>query len=472
MKKYFSKVLALIIVIVMICACAVTAFAGTTFDPSTDKGSITFGKFDVNGITYSLYRVASVEPKLVEGKYQLTYTDLSGSSTPIDYNNETAQNILSKLDNLATLPAAATTFTTSKTESKTCSNLDLGAYYVKATNKGPNVTLAKSMLVYVPVIDNDSVELTYNVTVTNKTSEGTTVSSKVIVGANPDYTEAAIGEKIPFKLSNGIAGSASNVLKRYQIVDTASKGLTLPAASATNYVVKGDKTGNFTYNTDYTVTVNNGSLTVAFKDTALAKAAFYTNTEITVEYSAELNSNAEIGATGNTNKSHLEYSNSPTGDMSTTPDDTVYVYTFALELSKVAGDSKQALAGAKFTLYSSDKSTVVAADKVTNASGKIDFNGLKAGTYYLLETEAPTGYQVYGDYIKVQLTATYKDAISNNTWVSNTNASPYTVTVVDPKVPLPVTGGNGILLFTIGGILLMGAAVVIFIISRRKSTSK
>ena len=48
-----------------------------------------------------------------------------------------------------------------------------------------------------------------------------------------------------------------------------------------------------------------------------------------------------------------------------------------------------------------------------------------------------------------------------------------TVTILNTKlVSLPITGGIGTLIFTFSGIALMGAAVLLYIRSRRKSSAQ
>ncbi|WP_211195360.1 SpaA isopeptide-forming pilin-related protein [Streptococcus suis] len=62
-------------------------------------------------------------------------------------------------------------------------------------------------------------------------------------------------------------------------------------------------------------------------------------------------------------------------------------------IKKTNADKSQSLAGARFSLWNSDKSKLVASSGETNAEGVVSFTGLAAGTYYLIEEQAPEDYQ-------------------------------------------------------------------------------
>ncbi|HFI0646211.1 TPA: SpaA isopeptide-forming pilin-related protein [Streptococcus suis] len=62
-------------------------------------------------------------------------------------------------------------------------------------------------------------------------------------------------------------------------------------------------------------------------------------------------------------------------------------------IKKTNADKSQSLAGARFSLWNSDKTKLVASSGETNAEGVVSFTGLPAGTYYLREEQAPEDYQ-------------------------------------------------------------------------------
>ena len=122
------------------------------------------------------------------------------------------------------------------------------------------------------------------------------------------------------------------------------------------------------------------------------------------------------------------------------------------------------LEGAEFTLVDS-KGNVVKIGTNTNGTYISDENGLVLegdiayGTYTLTEAKAPSGYTKLAN----PITVTVNDegiTVSGNTNVKvETTNNTYVITVAnDLLYELPHTGGTGIYLYMIGGMLLMGAA--------------
>lgn len=244
---------------------------------------------------------------------------------------------------------------------------------------------------------------------------------------------------------------------------------------------------------------------------------------IVVTYSATINGSATAGGDGNKNSVKLEYSNDPNNTSTgTTKSDEVSVFTFKLDITKVKkGDENTKLAGAKFVLSTSDKLEIGVADsdtaldstvtdsliKVTGdkpnytigdgtntntkyimetaSDGKLNITGLNKGVYYLYETKAPEGYNRITEPIKIEITeaTTEKDAdgafsvtslkykIGNGTEQTVKDATTGTISANVENTSgstLPSTGGMGTKLFyTIGGILMAGAAIVLVVRKRR-----
>ncbi|HEX2221165.1 MAG TPA: SpaA isopeptide-forming pilin-related protein [Candidatus Limnocylindria bacterium] len=65
--------------------------------------------------------------------------------------------------------------------------------------------------------------------------------------------------------------------------------------------------------------------------------------------------------------------------------------TGSLTINKITGD-RQPLAGAGFTLYDTERQTVVAPEAISGDDGVVAFEGLPFGTYCLVETTVPAGY--------------------------------------------------------------------------------
>lgn len=288
---------------------------------------------------------------------------------------------------------------------------------------------------------------------------------------------------------------------------------------------KGNSGGNYSVLTGTDVSENGDtSCTFEVKFTDLKKIeGLDSKSIIVVTYSATINGSATVGNAGNKNSVKLEYSNDPnnTGTGTTTPDE-VSVFTFKLDITKVKKDETDTkLAGAKFVLSTSAdlKIDVTESDanlnedvknnliKVTGTTpnyvindgtntdtkyimetasdGKLNITGLNKGVYYLYETKAPYGYNRITEPIKIEITEattekaengefsvkTLKYTIGNGTEQTVENATTGTISANVENTSgstLPSTGGMGTKLFyTIGGILMAGAAIVLVVRKRR-----
>lgn len=102
--------------------------------------------------------------------------------------------------------------------------------------------------------------------------------------------------------------------------------------------------------------------------------------------------------------------------------------------------------------------------KTTDDKGAASFDGLKDGTYYLEETEAPDGYNLLKDPAQVVVNgakATTAD-LSSLTVIGNIENSSGT--------QLPETGGMGTAVFYVLGSVLILTAVVLLVTRKRMSS--
>lgn len=116
-------------------------------------------------------------------------------------------------------------------------------------------------------------------------------------------------------------------------------------------------------------------------------------------------------------------------------------------------DETIGLEGAQFELKQGD--TVIAGQLTTDSKGYAVAEGLPAGTYTLTETKAPEDYAKSKGAIEVVVSADEADSDDY-------------VTVCVANTLVPHTGGSGTRMFTIAGVLIIAAAVIGFILSRRK----
>jgi fimbrial isopeptide formation D2 family protein/LPXTG-motif cell wall-anchored protein len=276
-----------------------------------------------------------------------------------------------------------------------------------------------------------------------------------------------------------------------KLLDKAGAETTLPAA---DYVTTGTTAVADTAGGILKVSLTNAGMK-AIQQTLDAQTATGTP-EIRVYFDTAINKTA-VSGTEIPNNATIDYTNS-TGkvyDPSTVPDDKIpKVHTGGLMIDKVKKDTPTTkLDGATFKIareataaeiadasitketitvggasktvvfvnfYNNAANTGTQVAEVTTAGGgQAVMNGLAYGTYYLVETKAPDGYNL--------LTAPVTVTIDANS-LQTANA----VQVSDSqKFTLPITGGSGTLLFTMGGIILIGAAGILIICTRKKKSS-
>lgn len=205
---------------------------------------------------------------------------------------------------------------------------------------------------------------------------------------------------------------------------------------------------------------------------------------VVVYYKAKMNASAKIASTGgNGNTYQVYYQHNPgkaaDGYDHTTPE-TPYVYTYQFIVVKQDGDNKDTkLSGAEFKLYSDQSATKEVAVSLakgaytvnpngtavltTGTDGKITVNGLDSGTYYLKETKAPSGYKL-DDTVR-EVTVTPDSAVANakngEAIAYKVNDDPnHTMTINNYKGSLPSTGGMGIVLMVVAGVLLIAGGMI------------
>ena len=191
-------------------------------------------------------------------------------------------------------------------------------------------------------------------------------------------------------------------------------------------------------------------------------------------YKAKLNSNATVNVNQD-NTAQLTYGNY-TGLVT----EAVSVKTFGIKLEKLAGsegNSTELADGAgdaMFTLYDANENKITLRKDAANNTYKVDptastsdailagktsgvatINGLKDGTYYLVEDVAPKGYNKLTDKVEVKIVGTEADGYQHAVVYNNAG------------IKLPSTGGMGTTVFAIVGLLVMAGAAVTLIVKKR-----
>lgn len=338
-------------------------------------------------------------------------------------------------------------------------------------------------------------------------------------GAWGEAADWCIGSNVPFQLIGKLPSNyADYETYKYVFHDTLGAGLQYNG-DVKVYVRNGstdtELTSGFTVAPDKAATAGGGSLTITFDNLKTIKS-ITSSSSIVVKYTAKLLNTAVIGQPGNPNEVYLEYSSNPnfsgtgTPPTSETPKDTVLVFTYQLDINKVDGTTPtKKLQNAEFKLrcvaaeneatWNGKWVTVDANNKVTgwadaqgkgstlitNANGLAQVIGLDAGTYELHETKAPGGYNKLKDPIKIVITATLDKTEDNPALTALTikvddsaaekgdvtKGTVSTTVTNNSGATLPETGGVGTTLFyIIGGVLMVGAAVLLVTRKRMNNT--
>ena len=311
-----------------------------------------------------------------------------------------------------------------------------------------------------------------------------TVDKKVGEGQN--HASASVGDTLDFTLTSTVP-DISEYTKGYQFsfVDTLSEGLTFNEGSVHVMIGEEEVTSNCTI---VNPSMGNNVLTIHFgtekgslSDGKYDATSLFTGKagqKITVTYTATLNENAEIKV-DQTNTVKVVYSNNPSTDATgESGESKTHQYTFGFDLNKT--DGTNGLADAQFQLKKGDdvirliavagqentyrpaKSSVsegVVDTVTTPEGGVIHFTGLAEGTYQLVETAAPEGYNKVADPIEVKIEASYDEDGTLKSWTVNKNGQNAVEVVNHAGTLLPGTGGIGTVIFTVAGLVLVVAGV-------------
>ena len=357
----------------------------------------------------------------------------------------------------------------------TFANLAMGEYFIRPTS---TTSVYQLMLQKVEPTVSGNKYVIDDVTFTAK-HKGVTVDKTA------DKTSVTKNEKVTYTIKVDVPTYASQAVdKSFYVADLLPDGLTIDVGSIKVQIEGVDVaaaayTLETTPTAEYTFKLNVSTAQYAANWSANGGKA------LVITYTATLNDNdtTEVN-TKETNKVTFDYSNYPyVANSHKQKTDTVDVTTFAIKIDKyVDGEETNKLAGAKFDLYRTATQAEVNAglaviiphtavngiklewDLVTDDDGVATFEKYEAnGTnydYYLVETQAPSGYNLLDEAVKVNFTDAQVEA----------TAGVYTVEVSNSSgIQLPITGGTGTVIFTIIGIALMVGAVVLFVVSRKKA---
>lgn len=537
--KATKKILALVLALTMTLALGtVTAFAGdgepaggetpTVNVPSAaDTATVTIKNVEA-GATVTLYRI--VEP-------EYTTAGLKGykAATGVSIANVKAPTA-AEVSAIAQDPTGLTTVTATLAEGATDYTATVGAGTWMVLVKGAGATVYNPMIVSVNYDEESeavggSVDAQTNWTLGDETayakSTTPTVDKKIVstdpvetnTNCNASGNDVAIGDTVNYEIDTAIPSYSTQYTSvKFDISDTLSTGLTLNHANGEIVVTVGG-TAVAASDTTYSLDATDTGFTISFaNDYIMANGT----KAVVVTYSAVVNENADLNFDPNTNTAKIEFSNDPTDSSKTgTDEDKTYTYTFEIdgnlngtetgktyrthEVIKVFEDGSvevvsedtelldeievtNPLAGAVFTLTNTTTNKVYTG--TSDDGGYLGgFTGLDAGTYTLVETQAPEGYVVDTTVHTVVISATYNtdgtlasytitiDGKTTSTYTATYNTegeiteiegTQDTLTIENTEMPnLPSTGGIGTTLFYVFGALLVIAAGVLLITRKR-----
>ena len=510
--KRMKKIMALMLAAIMMMAMSVTAFAaeGATGTLTlTVNVKTTTPAQDLKGQTINLYKLFDVtESKSGETTnyaYTVnnTYKAALASVLKIGETAKDEEFVKAVADQEATIQQFANDFTakaltdnlgatkTSEkiTESKTSyefTGLDAGYYLVYVTGGKE--------------IQSSLVTVDETTTTVNLKTEAPSITKTA------DKETVSIGQVVKYTVTGSIPDTTGYAKYVYKIHDELSTGL--------DFV--NDAAGT-------ACEANSVKVTVAFKDTDVTDASKAPTTatldavnhrkmtldlsswvrenqrnkgkEFNVTYYAKVNDKAVVAEK---NSAKLEYGNDPDNTTETTPSEAK-TPTYPLNIKKTDHKTSGLLAGAKFSLYTETEYNKDAdtrqAIKVTGTNGNyvvdptsentvfesaatkigeneynLHVNGLAEGTYYLVETKAPDGFNKLTAPVVIKITKSTDADVNNWTISKDGTVEPDKIIDIENSTGslLPSTGGRGAIVFAVIAALLVFGVAVSFIRDKRK----
>ena len=459
--KTMKKLTCVMVALVLMLALCVTAFAAGTGSITVDNPS--------NGVTYTAYRIFDVVYNTDKTAFSYTIAGSSPWYSVVDAYAKTTDSHLT-LAKAASEDTYIVTTTAGFSAAKFSAALKAaveGKVGIPLTVAGGKATASGLDLGYYLVVGAN--EALANLTTTNPS---VTIHDKNDVPFDKvdDKESVEVGEVVNYTITGKVPDTTGFTKYIYSITDKMSEGLTFNKDVTVE--VGGVPLASDKYELSYTESGVDFLLTIKVMD-----IQDKVTQPIVVKYTATVNEKAIAKISENDAK--LVYSNDPTnsknhGELT----DKEKVYSSKIVIDKYdanVADKSKKLEGAKFVLKNSDgkfykfdtsANKVVWVDTrkdadvfVTTVNGEAEVRGLKNGTYYLIETEAPAGYNLLSETIEVVVAGSDTDTtkLTYKVEVGNSTGS-----------LLPSTGGIGTQIFYIAGAALLLGAVVVLLVKKFK----
>ena len=333
---------------------------------------------------------------------------------------------------------------------------------------------------------------------------------------------ASVGDVVDYQIISTLPTitSKASSLSEYTYVDTMSKGIKYnkqdvvieffrDSACTDKITTWAEDSGTFAVTYDDAANI----MTIKMTETGLseineAAAVYidsvkrgYSDCTMRITYAATLTADAKMGDKDNPNTVTLTWKRTNTTYYDTL-EDCCHVFTYGIDVLKQFSDGKGDIQDVKFRLHNDTDDCYIIADLkdgiyyakgitskksdattfIPNSSGHIVVKGLEDDAYSLTEIATDKGYVLLKDAVKIVIKTAESgqcekcgaklltaSATVNGKDVTMTDGNaivPLTV-VNNPGFDLPKTGGYGTWMFTIGGVVLLGAAAFIVIRSRK-----
>ena len=338
---------------------------------------------------------------------------------------------------------------------------------------------------------------------------------------------ASVGDTVDYQIISTLPTitSKASALSEYTYVDTLSKGVRYnkndviieffrDAGCTDKITTWNENSGKFTIVYDDTA----NTMTIRMTDAGLSEInesesvytdsvkRGYSDCTMRITYAATLTADAQMGDKDNPNEVVLTWKRTNTTYYDTLKD-CCHVYTYGIDVLKQFSDGKGSVQNVKFLLHNDSDNCYIIADLkdgiyyakgftskksdattfVPNGSGHIIVKGLEDDTYSLIEVATDKGYILLADAIELVIktgeSGTCEQCATKLLTASATvNGKDITMTDGNAIVPLtvlnnpgfnlPKTGGRGVWMYTVGGVLLLSAAAFIVVKSRKHKSEQ
>ena len=356
-----------------------------------------------------------------------------------------------------------------------------------------------------------------------KNSTGKNTGSLTDIADGYAHTaSASIGDTVDYQIISTLPTitSKASSLSEYTYADTLSKGIRynkndvviefFKDAGCTDKITTwAEDSGKFTVAYDDAQNIMTIRMTEAGLSEISEAATVYTDSvkrgysdcTMRLTYAATLTADAKMGDTDNPNEVVLTWKRTNTTYFDTLKD-CCHVYTYGVDVLKQFSDNGGNVRNVKFRLHNDSDDCYIIADLkdgvyyakgftskksdattfIPNAQGHIVVKGLEDDTYSLTETATDKGYVLLKDAVKIviktaengqckkcgaKLLTASATVNGKDVTMSEGNAIVPLTVVNNPGFDLPKTGGYGTWMYTVGGVLLLGAAAFIAVKSRK-----